>query len=302
MKPAFIIGSPRSGTTILENILSCHAEIAEWYEPYYLWERFFTSTANDVWSPAELTPGVEKVIRKEFEKFTQKADQTVVLDKSPTHAFNIEIIHQIFPDAKWIHMLRDGRDVTLSINKEWQKREQMVRQRNYGRLFRVAWQMLGRQPFWRYKLEALLFEMKTNLSVNPRRYLNKSKWRGEPGWGPRFYGWDEYIKTHSYLQFNAMQWVKSVEAVLSSWPRLPEENRLEVRYEDLLTDPVTNISEIVKFLGQEPTEAFFQNIPSLKSGNFHKWKDELTPSEIAEIKPILSPLLETTGYLRSCPW
>jgi len=40
---AFIIGSPRSGTTILENILHCHPHIAELYEPYYLWENFFCS-------------------------------------------------------------------------------------------------------------------------------------------------------------------------------------------------------------------------------------------------------------------
>ena len=31
----------------MENILNCHPDIAEWYEPYYLWERHF-STEKDV--------------------------------------------------------------------------------------------------------------------------------------------------------------------------------------------------------------------------------------------------------------
>ena len=301
-KQAFIIGSPRSGTTILENILGCHPKIADWYEPYYIWERYLSADESDVLKIKTNRPKYAKSIQKEYRIFGQKSKREYVLDKLPTHVFNIQLIYQIFPDAKYIHIIRDGRDVTLSIRKEWQKREVIVANKEYFRLFYVAWKMLARQQFLSYRLKALIFELKSIASVNPKKYLNKSRWKGQIGWGPRFEGWQDFLKTHTTLEFNAMQWVKCVEAARTSWSILPVENRLEIRYEDLVTFPEKTVEKVFRLLNIEATNDFWSAIPEIKRGNFNKWKHEFNSREIDEIKPILNPLLIQLGYVKDEDW
>lgn len=302
MKVAFINGSPRSGTTILENILNGHPDIAEWYEPYYLWGKYFSSVENDIWTPAQLTPYIKRRIRGEFENFSRRTQKFIVLDKSPGHVFNIKIIQSIFPNAKWIHILRDGRDVTLSIHKEWVKRKEIVQKKDYRRLARVAKEMLQRQLFWKYRLMAILYEMKTNLSVSPVDYLNKSKWKGQIGWGPRFEHWRQFLHTHSELEFNAMQWVESVEAVRQNWNGLADDDKIEFRYEDLLMNTEGTLSEIFTTLGVNADRNFFKNMPKLKHNNYKKWKLEFSDNELQAIKPILAPFIEKYGYGRPRDW
>jgi hypothetical protein len=71
-----------------------------------------------------------------------------------------------------------------------------------------------------------------------------------------------------------MQWVKSVEAVRGSWVSLPERNRTEVRYEDLLRFPAETLSKVLSVLEVEPSSVFFEKIPKLKRMNFNKWAEE----------------------------
>jgi hypothetical protein len=302
MNVAFVIGSPRSGTTLLENILNFLPEVAEWYEPYYLWEKYFPSKENVVWKDEDLNEKVKKAVYKEFWIYSKKSKKPIVLDKSPGHSFNIKIIHSIFPKAKWIHILRDGRDVTLSIKNEWDKRAKIVKEKDFRGLLQIAGKMLQRQNYWRYKWMALFYELRSNMSVNPLTYLNKSKWGGKPGWGPQFVGWKEYLQTHSYLEFNAMQWVKSVEAVKKNWHILPEKNKIEIRYEDLLLFPEETLAKVLDILEVSMPSNFFDMIPWLKSNNIHKWQNGFTPEQLIEIKPILSPLLITLGYAHSSEW
>lgn len=299
----FIFGSPRSGTTILENILNCHNKIAEWYEPYYLWESYFPVFRNDIWDENLISDKIRSKIRSEFNLYRKKVKKPIIVDKLPTHAFNLKIICNIFPDAKYIHLLRDGRDTTLSIKKEWGKRAAIINHAKIGKFIKLSYDMLKRQQFWRYRLMAISYEISSRrLSLNPRQHLNKSKWKGFPGWGPRFNNWEEYLQTHSTIAFNAMQWVQSVQAVLNSWPILPQTNRMEIRYEDLIRSPEKTLSRIMKFIGVNAEKSFFSRIPVLDSTNLCKWKTELSAEKIAQIKPILSPLLDKLSYTLQFPW
>jgi hypothetical protein len=295
LKIAFLVGSVRSGTTILGNILDYHRDIRQWHEPYFIWENHFSVQDDDVWSREEMTEKAKKSIRNEFFTYARLSGNRLVVDKSPLNVFNIDIIKEIFPEALWLHIFRDGRDVTLSIKKEWEKRAAMVTQRNYKRLFRVGTRFLNRQPFWRYRMKAILFELKNNASINPRMYLNKSKWQGNIGWGPRFKDWREYLDEHSLIEFHAQQWAASVEAILTSWPRIKADSKLEVRYEDLLQDRHGTLGRILEHLGCDVYPEFFESIPELYARNFHKWEKELSADEIAKIEPIVLPVLESRG-------
>lgn len=302
----FIVGSPRSGTTLLQNLLNRHPKVAEWYEPYYVWEKFFPVHESDVWDKNCLTGTVKNKIRSEFQLFREKSAKPIIVDKTPTNSFNINLISRIFPEAKFIHILRDGRDVTLSINKEWKKRADIVTQRNIFQFWGVMISMLKRQPFWRYRLMALGYELKSKMKLNaifsPQKFFNKSRWNGNPGWGPRFIGWQNYLRTHSILEFNAMQWVSTVEAVLAIWGFLPVQNKIEIYYENLIRLPEDTLSLIFNFIGIDLPPDFFFELPHLKNDNFNKWKLAFGAPEIKQIQPILSPLLTRLNYTKIYPW
>ncbi len=297
MNIVFLIGSPRSGTTILENILNCHDLIAEFYEPYYLWENFFDATDSDVWDINDATDAVFQKIRAEFRIFAGKRRKSIVLDKSPAHAYNIPIVQQVFPKAKWIHIVRDGRDVTLSINKEWEKRKTLVQEKDFLSLYRTAGKMLARQPVLRFKWMAIMHELTRTFSLNPYHYLNKSRWKGKVGWGPRFSDWENYLDTHSVLEFNAMQWATSVKAAADHWDLIEADQRIQVRYESLLLRPEKTLANILEFMGCQPSSAFFSRLPALMPKNFNKWTREFTQDQVSQISPILDPMLRAYDYL-----
>ncbi len=297
------MGSPRSGTTLLENILNVHPQIAELYEPYYIWERFFSVTQSDLWDINELTEDVRRRIQKDYLTFREKSNKAVVLDKTPTHSFNIPLILNVFPDSRWIHILRDGRDVTLSIRREWEKRNRMVREKNYGQLLARAYDMLRRQPLWSFRFMALSHELRSNFSLSPRKYLNKSRWQGKEGWGPRFEGWRDYLEKHTPLEFNAMQWVASVQAVRKHWEEIPKSNRIEITYEHLLANPRATLRRVLEFLNVDAADSdFYSNMPAIRQNNTNKWREGFSPEEISAIRSILSPLLGELGYEKSVPW
>ena len=113
-----------------------------------------------------------------------------------------------------------GRDTQVT-NIYENKDGRWVKFEDVKELLAVAFKMLIKQPFLRYKIMAIFHEVKSTASLNPMMYLNKSRWEGKVGWGPRFRGWKKYYNSHSVLKFNAMQWVKSVEAVKKTWHVLP---------------------------------------------------------------------------------
>jgi hypothetical protein len=214
---------------------------------------------------------------------------------------------KIFPQAKFIHLLRDGRDVTLSINKEWLRRQNIIQNPqskgrfNYGEAYQVIQAFLSRQPFVKDKLSALWFETHGHL-INKKKHLNRLRWNGEIGWGPRFKGWEQIYEQSSLLQFNACQWLNCVNRIEADWKRIQKNNRFILRYEDLIQTPRQKITEILNFLGLDVNTAFFESLPKLKADNYNKWKSEFSEEGLKEISPILSPQLIEFGYAESEEW
>jgi hypothetical protein len=47
----------------------------------------------------------------------QAEGQSHVAERTPLHAFHLELINEIYPDAQFVHIIRDGRDVARSISQ-----------------------------------------------------------------------------------------------------------------------------------------------------------------------------------------
>jgi hypothetical protein len=299
---AFIIGAPRSGTTIIGRCLDLHPEIAHFYEPYYIWEYYLKPKDTDIRNPAELNPMAKRFIRRNFRNFARKAGKPVIVDKLPENSYRVLYLNAVFSSAKWVHIVRDGRDVTLSMNKEWKRRAMTVSDKDYKYFFFVLKRMFGLQPYWRFRFLQILYELKSGRKIDPNFYLNKSKWKGQPGWGPRFPGWEKAYENHSLIQFNALQWAETVTAAKRGLTSIAKKNVLEIRYEDFILHPKDILKSIIDFLDQSASEKYLSSIPNIDHNNYSKWKNELSAQEIKEIGPLLSSKLVELGYENDESW
>ncbi len=303
----FIIGSPRSGTTILGEILDKHEKISQWYEPYFVWDRHFRTHLHDERTAQEATPKISNQIYTDFLKYQQKTGSNIIVDKSPRNSLKMPFIRKIFPRARFIHILRDGRDATLSIHKEWLKRKNIVNDPqktnhfDYKNALIVVGKWLQRQPFVMDKIRALWFETHGHF-INKKKHLNRLRWNGDVGWGPRFKGWETFFYEKSMLQFNAIQWVKCIESIKKSWSKIPVEQKIEIRYEDLSSKGEQIITHIFNFLKLDTNTDFWESIPKLKANNFNKWKNEFSNDQISQIHAILTPMLIELGYEDTADW
>jgi Tfp pilus assembly protein PilF len=123
---ALLGGHPRSGTTLLEQVLDTHPDIvsAEETEIFH----------NDAYAPllrghpddtamldglAEATPGQLQQSRKNYFQamdlsLGQPAGNRLLVDKNPSYTFLIPAFVRLFPEARLLIALRDPRDVALS--------------------------------------------------------------------------------------------------------------------------------------------------------------------------------------------
>jgi tetratricopeptide (TPR) repeat protein len=114
--PSFLIGFPRSGTTLLDTILSGHPDISV-LEEAPLIDRL----AADSGGPENLgqldTRRLDALRTNYFtmlDKVSGAAATSHVIDKSPLHLTSAALVHRVFPDAKFIFALRHPCDVVLS--------------------------------------------------------------------------------------------------------------------------------------------------------------------------------------------
>ncbi len=135
MKRIFLVGSPRSGTTILQSLLAAHPEIISFPESkffhYLLYEEFATKLPsrletflrNEIHRPELLNDFDDnQTVANKASWFVRILDglaieenKSIWLEKTPEHIYFIEDIQRLVPDAKFIHILRDGMDTIASM-------------------------------------------------------------------------------------------------------------------------------------------------------------------------------------------
>lgn len=150
---AFIVGMGRSGTTLLTNMLNSNPEIIASPENEFVIHSYGTfhkknfndskvvdsffamfnqnfNSAISIWKPGvELKHDIAELKDKNFGNvcklaylnypLSQKDKKNVswVVDKNPSYSFHIDTLHAIFPNAKFIVIVRDYRDNVISRKK-----------------------------------------------------------------------------------------------------------------------------------------------------------------------------------------
>jgi len=118
--PVFLVGFPRSGTTLLENILAAHPSIQTSEEQPHAEGIVMAAGASENSIAALLAKSGAELETLRHEYWLRACpdgpptDGAVFIDKLPLNLNWIGVLGRVFPDAKFILALRDPRDCVLS--------------------------------------------------------------------------------------------------------------------------------------------------------------------------------------------
>ena len=123
--PIFVVGMPRSGTTLVEQILSCHPAVYGAGELGDLSRIIFSlnpKLSSDTFPGRVVSLGNDdfRAFARSFLKRLSEcsAGEAYVVDKNPANFILIGMIKLLFPRAKVIHCRRDAVDTCLSIYRQ----------------------------------------------------------------------------------------------------------------------------------------------------------------------------------------
>ncbi len=116
-RPIFMIGCPRSGTGISVRLFALHPDVANLSEAPDIWDpwHYRDLTADDHWSAADVTPKEAARLHARFEFHRRFEGKERFINKHPPNSVRLDYIRTVFPDAVFIHIVRDGRPVAASI-------------------------------------------------------------------------------------------------------------------------------------------------------------------------------------------
>ena len=259
--PIFVVGCPRSGTTMLANLLDrtpwgwafeTHFVVKYFrrlanYEPLteranlvrlaraILAERVGTQWEMDLGRPIDVDQLVDTLAEPTYACLVdalcrRSPDRTAPEswgDKTPQYVLDLDVVTTLFPDSKIILMVRDGRDVALSL--------------------------LGRD------------------------------------WGPR-----NVAACARYWQ--ACHGPDPLVAQLAAKAQL-----LELRYERMLHSPREELGRVLDFLGLTARrEEVLASVDIVDSRNFDKWRQHMAPKQLRIFEAIAGATLARLGYERVC--
>jgi tetratricopeptide (TPR) repeat protein len=119
--PVFLVGFPRSGTTLLDQMLSSHPGLVVLEEKESLRDLLLTFVPTDAGlerfaalTPDELGPYRDRYWRRVAESMPERPAGSLFVDKLPLNTIFMPLIARLFPRARFLFAVRDPRDVVLS--------------------------------------------------------------------------------------------------------------------------------------------------------------------------------------------
>jgi hypothetical protein len=274
----FVVGCPRSGTTLLQRMLDAHPRLAVSNDPHFI---PFAPGVNDGQDPPVTPELVEwllgyrtfkrlgldepttraaaatartfnELVTAIYDAFGHARGKPLAGEKTPRYVRYLPLLHRLFPQARVVHLLRDGRDVVLS-TLDWARED-----RGPGRF-----ELFGESPV-------------AACALSWRWHVTTGRRDGAP------LG-DLYA---------------------------------EVRYEDLVGDPEAAMRRVAAHLGlpysedmlafhvgrqrDDPglsaKEAWLPPTPGLRD-----WREQLAPHDLELLEALAGDLLTDLGYERAYP-
>lgn len=266
-RPVFVIGAPRSGTSLLYSILRASPELAHWPgEAHEVWEADFHPALRN-WSSNALAR--EEARSEEGERIKRAfllvtGTRRRLVDKTPRNALRVDFVDELFPDARFVFLQRDGRENVNSLINAW--RTPRYRTYELPRPHSIP----GADPrWWKFVLY--------------------------PGWRADTAGPLEVVA--------ARQWYLSNDLAREAGEKLDPRRWIPIRYEDLVDAPADEIARLASRLEIDFTDALRARARSVAATPVNvvtppergKWRRE-NPGEIEAILPLIEPTMKALGY------
>jgi hypothetical protein len=279
----FIVGCPKSGTTLLRRMVDAHPLVAIPNEQHWLpkwFEQRKGVTPEGLATPELLSKLLEyerftrmRIDREELERLIESDGPTkyssfvsgvfdlygkargkpLVGDKTPSYVRSIPTLHALWPEAKFVHLIRDGRDVYISTI-------------NWDRAFKIT---------------------------------------------RRFAAWSQDPVTTA-----AFWWEWNVRLGRESGGLLEQDLYYELRYEALIANPPEECAKLCKFLdvpyedamldfrkGRERTEPGLDAKRAWQpvTSGLSDWRSQMPAEDVERFEAAVGDLLDELGYARAVP-
>ena len=177
--PIFIIGCPRSGTTLVRVILDTHPNICcgpethligniktlnekidkNWkrLEPYGLSKDIHVKKLSDLF----------KIYHNNYMKSKKKQRWA---EKTPDNIFYVDFINKLFPNCQFINIIRDGRDVVCSYKERWGSKTIFTAIKKWNKIIDLTYEYRTKFNKERY-MEIRYEEMVSNPEKETKRMM-----------------------------------------------------------------------------------------------------------------------------------
>jgi hypothetical protein len=268
-KPVFILGAPRSGTSLLFHLLRSSPALGGLPgEGHHVWRAFHhprsTGWQSDAIGPGAVRFGERRFVNAYFHSYVG-TDRFV--EKTPENCLRVSYLLDLFPDAQFIVIKRNPCDVISSLINGW------------------------RHPRGKYRSYFLPEDLRI------------------PGYAPRrqwcfvlIDGWRNFRA--SPVQHIALaQWEQCVRGLQTGRALVPPSRWSEIFFEDLLAAPHETLATICEAIGIEADgslvsrlmELLANPVNALSAPGTNKWRHD-NLRELAEILPQIASLAPASGF------
>jgi hypothetical protein len=201
--------------------------------------------------PAWPTRPAASQFRALFSFLAGRFGRRTVVERTGGSLYYAGLLHQLFPDAKFVHMHRDGPDCALSMSRH-----------PGARVLGLAEQA------------SLVDELREDVAALLTPPLDVKSIMGYPAPPPEVYG---------------RLWSRMIVSGLSLLRRLPSSSWIALGYEDLLRDPERELARLAKFMGVRPEQEWIATARTMIDPSRVGRSAELAPGDLAALRSACEP-------------
>ncbi|KZZ64854.1 sulfotransferase [Oleiphilus sp. HI0130] len=236
---------------------------------------------SDEFSEHQATPQVKRYLNATFGKYADEFGANILVEKTCANSLRVPFLQAVFPDAKYIFIVRDGVDATGSAKQRWTAKLDLA-----------------------YILEKVRFVPKIDLPYYGLRYFWArvhrffSKDKRLAFWGPALDNMQAILAKHTLNEVCAIQWQKCVEKADAALNHLPQDQVCCVQYETFVRDPKTELARVLQFMGVEATsEQLARAVLGVSAKSLGKGRKSLGDKEVVHLESLVGETLSKFGYL-----
>ena len=284
-QPIFIFGSPRSGTSLVRELLNQHPNLY-----VILPETCFIDWTSKFWKKSRKPEHLIVNLTRQFSKIGLEIKETDInilleqisdncslgeiidliisqnlepihtrwVEKSPFHVWYLDLLYQFFPQGKFIHCIRDGRDCVASM------------------------QRMGSNSVI---TNSILIDNK----------IKNSSFSGISNWG---------------LLGDTSLWKYSISQGISLSRQIPPQSILHLHYEEMVTNPKVKLEQLCQFLEEKNYVEKMLNLryrnssygcdqSPITSQSIEIWKQVFTEHQAELIQYMMASELKELRYLEN---